>query len=150
MTFSPDSSRNASHLAPRSRASRISWTFSTRTSTASPLEREIFASTSPAYPRRYAPDTLPGLWPSRPRIPLPDLHEHPEADEPVLTPEWRQLSAAVTARDGVCVECGSTRHLQAHHDVARAEGGADAPENLVTLCASCHARLEAERRRVAS
>jgi 5-methylcytosine-specific restriction endonuclease McrA len=69
---------------------------------------------------------------------------------PYWTPQWRRLSAAVTARDGACVECGSTRHLQAHHDVGRAEGGPDAPENLVTLCATCHARLEAERRSGAS
>jgi 5-methylcytosine-specific restriction endonuclease McrA len=68
---------------------------------------------------------------------------------PYWAPQWRRLSAAVTARDGACVECGNTRHLQAHHDVARAEGGPDAPENLVTLCASCHGRLEALRRRAA-
>ena len=58
---------------------------------------------------------------------------------------WRQLSAAVTARDGACVECGSTQDLHAHHDVGRAEGGPDAPENprtLITLCAAWHGRLE--------
>jgi len=65
---------------------------------------------------------------------------------PYWAPAWRQLSAAVTARDGACVQCGSTRDLHAHHDVGRAEGGPDAPENLITLCAACHGRLEAGRR----
>jgi 5-methylcytosine-specific restriction endonuclease McrA len=36
--------------------------------------------------------------------------------------------------------------LAAHHVIPRAEGGPDSPENLETLCASCHARLEAEQR----
>jgi 5-methylcytosine-specific restriction endonuclease McrA len=38
-------------------------------------------------------------------------------------------------------------YLAAHHIIPRREGGADHPSNLVTLCASCHARLEAEHRR---
>jgi 5-methylcytosine-specific restriction endonuclease McrA len=69
---------------------------------------------------------------------------------PYWTPAWRRLSAAVTAGDGACVDCGSTEQLDAHHDVARAEGGADAPENLVTLCAACHARLRHHPATVAS
>jgi hypothetical protein len=36
--------------------------------------------------------------------------------------------------------------LQAHHVDPRREGGIDAASNLVTLCASCHARLKAEQR----
>ena len=54
----------------------------------------------------------------------------------------------VTKRDGVCVRCGSTYYLSAHHVIPRAEGGDDAPENLVSLCVSCHARLEAEHRAI--
>ncbi len=65
---------------------------------------------------------------------------------PYTTPTWRQLSFAVVRRDGACVECGSTFMLAAHHVMPRAEGGPDTPENLETLCASCHARLEAEQR----
>jgi hypothetical protein len=30
---------------------------------------------------------------------------------PYGTPAWRRLSAAVTAGDGACVDCGSTEHL---------------------------------------
>jgi hypothetical protein len=60
---------------------------------------------------------------------------------------WRQTSLMVTSRDGCCVRCGSRYHLSAHHIQARAEGGADTPENVLSLCVSCHSRLEAEGRR---
>ena len=58
------------------------------------------------------------------------------------------MSMLVTKRDGVCVRCGSTYYLSAHHVIPRAESGDDAPENLVSLCVSCHARLEAEHRAI--
>ncbi len=41
-------------------------------------------------------------------------------------------------RDGVCVRCGSTYYLNAHHVIPRAEGGLDHPSNLETLCVACH------------
>lgn len=66
---------------------------------------------------------------------------------PYQQPAWRALSHAVVQRDGACVECGSTRYLAAHHVIPRAEGGADHPANLTTLCASCHGRASAEERR---
>ena len=53
----------------------------------------------------------------------------------------------VTQRDGACVRCGSRYYLSAHHIDPRREGGADAPENLVCLCAACHAREESQLRR---
>ena len=65
-------------------------------------------------------------------------------------PAWRQLADFVVARDGSCRECGSTHYLAAHHVVPRNEGGADHPANLIALCASCHAGLEADQRRCAS
>jgi hypothetical protein len=40
-----------------------------------------------------------------------------------------------------CAACGSTDDLQHHHLVIRAEGGSDEDWNLITLCASCHAKL---------
>jgi 5-methylcytosine-specific restriction endonuclease McrA len=52
----------------------------------------------------------------------------------------------VVSRDGSCRECGSTRYLAAHRVIPRNEGGADHPANLIALCASCHAQLEADRR----
>ena len=63
---------------------------------------------------------------------------------------WRQLSRCVVQRDGTCVQCGAAERLTAHHLIPTAEGGADAPGNLVSLCVSCHARVEAEHRRATS
>jgi hypothetical protein len=37
-----------------------------------------------------------------------------------------------------CAACGSTKELNHHHLVPRANGGSEEPENLVTLCAECH------------
>jgi len=40
--------------------------------------------------------------------------------------------------------CGRTRILEVHHIKRRSHGGSNQPENLVTLCSSCH-RLWHER-----
>lgn len=46
----------------------------------------------------------------------------------------------VYARDGYrCALCDSTRYLQIHHYCPRSLGGNDTEENLITLCADCHA-----------
>jgi ATP-dependent DNA helicase RecQ len=56
---------------------------------------------------------------------------------------WSDLRVRVLTRDqGQCVECqaavdSSEAHI--HHVIPKAFGGADAVENLVTLCVSCHA-----------
>jgi len=43
-----------------------------------------------------------------------------------------------------CFICGDSHsnRLQTHHVVPRRYGGSDDPENLVTLCASCHQGIE--------
>lgn len=43
-----------------------------------------------------------------------------------------------------CFICGDDHRnrLQTHHVVPRRHGGTDNPENLVTLCASCHQAIE--------
>lgn len=55
--------------------------------------------------------------------------------------ERAAIRRTVLARDGSrCVECGAaTGDLHLHHLVPRAFGGTDAADNLVTLCAGCHA-----------
>jgi hypothetical protein len=54
-------------------------------------------------------------------------------------PSWSSIRKAVLARDGGrCQKCGSPHGLEAHHIHAKADGGADEPGNLVTLCGSCH------------
>lgn len=56
--------------------------------------------------------------------------------------EWRNVAKQVRLRDGACQACGTTRDLTVHH----IRGIHDAPElrydpdNLTTLCRSCHAR----------
>lgn len=39
-----------------------------------------------------------------------------------------------------CAGCGSPHRLKVHHRVRVADGGTDAPENLVLLCHDCHER----------
>lgn len=49
---------------------------------------------------------------------------------------------AIYRRDGYqCALCGCTRYLQIHHVVPRGEGGSDFPDNLITLCSTCHAQI---------
>ena len=77
---------------------------------------------------------------------------------------WRQRRRECYDRDRwTCQDCGQRcwnrkharkhgnhRLIQAHHIVARRDGGSDELENLVTLCMSCHhkrERVEAPRRK---
>lgn len=41
----------------------------------------------------------------------------------------------------MCALCSSGSHLQIHHLVPRGQGGSDFPDNLVTLCSTCHAQI---------
>ncbi len=59
---------------------------------------------------------------------------------------WRRLRDAVLRRDnGLCQPCYRatpqrlTLAREVHHVVAKANGGADTLENLVAICAPCHA-----------
>lgn len=46
----------------------------------------------------------------------------------------------IYARDGFrCALCDSTKYLQVHHCVPRGKGGTDNVQNLICLCADCHA-----------
>jgi len=57
------------------------------------------------------------------------------------------VRAYVLHRDGYACRSGRKRKhaevLQVHHKVFRSEGGTDAPDNLLTLCQTCHADLHA-------
>lgn len=57
--------------------------------------------------------------------------------------------ALVRERDGQrCATCGGTRRLAVHHIVPRCERPdlTFEPENLITLCTTCHNRADAQRR----
>ena len=52
----------------------------------------------------------------------------------------KKTRRAVYARDGyACALCDSTKYLQVHHCVKRSQGGTDSIQNLICLCADCHA-----------
>ena len=48
----------------------------------------------------------------------------------------------ILRRDGWrCQSCGTMTNLEAHHREFRSQSGPDSEENLITLCAACHARV---------
>ncbi len=57
-------------------------------------------------------------------------------------PLYDQLRNHVLQRDGWrCQACGTMSNLEVHHKEFRSHSGADAKENLITLCTACHARV---------
>ncbi len=63
---------------------------------------------------------------------------------------YEQLRNEVLRRDGWrCQLCGTRSNLEVHHKEFRSQSGNDSEQNLITLCAVCHAamhrRREAER-----
>jgi len=65
--------------------------------------------------------------------------KHPRL--PVTREGYDRLKIRILERDGWrCQVCGSSTNLQVHHLVFRSRLGADASENLITLCAACHRR----------
>ena len=55
---------------------------------------------------------------------------------------YHELHRQVLQRDGWrCQVCGSMQHLQVHHLTLRSQSGSDLEQNLITLCAECHARV---------
>ncbi|MER2105926.1 MAG: HNH endonuclease [Solibacillus sp.] len=54
-----------------------------------------------------------------------------------------ELKQKVRARDGFkCVICDEESNLHVHHKIPRKYGGVNHPDNLVTLCSSCHPAIE--------
>jgi len=52
------------------------------------------------------------------------------------------LRQQVLRRDGWrCQSCGTMSNLEVHHREFRSHSGSDSEENLITLCAACHARV---------
>jgi 5-methylcytosine-specific restriction endonuclease McrA len=53
---------------------------------------------------------------------------------------YETLRQQILGRDGWrCQSCGTMSNLEAHHREFRSHSGADSEENLITLCAACHA-----------
>jgi 5-methylcytosine-specific restriction endonuclease McrA len=56
--------------------------------------------------------------------------------------DYRELHQQILRRDGWrCQLCGSMQNLEVHHIMFRSQNGDDSDENLITLCAECHARV---------
>jgi 5-methylcytosine-specific restriction endonuclease McrA len=54
---------------------------------------------------------------------------------------YRKLHRQILQRDGWrCQMCGSMQRLQVHHIQFRSHSGSDEEQNLITLCAECHAQ----------
>jgi 5-methylcytosine-specific restriction endonuclease McrA len=55
---------------------------------------------------------------------------------------YEQLRNQVLRRDGWrCQACGTMSNLEVHHNEFRSQSGHDSEQNLITLCAKCHAEL---------
>ena len=53
---------------------------------------------------------------------------------------YESLRQRILRRDGWrCQSCGTMSNLEVHHSEFRSHSGADSEENLITLCAACHA-----------
>ncbi|WP_292518840.1 HNH endonuclease signature motif containing protein [Methanoculleus sp.] len=59
---------------------------------------------------------------------------------------WKEIRDVILERDGQqCVICGGSDDLHVHH--LDRDPTHDDPENLLTLCGICHARVHTELRR---
>jgi 5-methylcytosine-specific restriction endonuclease McrA len=55
---------------------------------------------------------------------------------------YENLRQQILRRDGWrCQSCGTMSNLEVHHQEFRSHSGDDSEENLITLCAACHARV---------
>ena len=55
---------------------------------------------------------------------------------------YERLRQQILCRDGwKCQSCGTMSNLEVHHRRFRSHSGDDSEENLITLCAACHARV---------
>ena len=55
---------------------------------------------------------------------------------------YESLRQQILRRDGWrCQSCGTMSNLEVHHKEFRSHSGAASEENLITLCAVCHARV---------
>jgi 5-methylcytosine-specific restriction endonuclease McrA len=62
------------------------------------------------------------------------------------TARWRAMRAAVLERDGRCLDCGATDDLTVHLDPAlEGDHTAAGVDDCVTLCRTCHGRVDAPR-----
>jgi ATP-dependent DNA helicase RecQ len=55
---------------------------------------------------------------------------------------YESLRRQILRRDGWrCQSCGTMSNLGVHHKLFRSHSGHDSEDNLITMCAACHARV---------
>jgi len=65
---------------------------------------------------------------------------HPPARVRLDLIAYEGLRRQVLHRDGWrCQSCGAMSNLEVHHKQFRSHSGSESEENLITLCAKCHA-----------
>jgi 5-methylcytosine-specific restriction endonuclease McrA len=56
--------------------------------------------------------------------------------------DYEKLRGQILRRDAwKCQFCGAMVNLEVHHKKFRSHSGPDSENNLITLCALCHARI---------
>lgn len=76
-----------------------------------------------------------------------DKYERSSAHKERYGAAWKKIRAAHLAAHPFCEECRAAGKLVAadtvHHIIPLAEGGTNAPENLISVCHACHSRHHA-------
>jgi hypothetical protein len=86
--------------------------------------------------QRYHGDLPPDNFAGRKRSQTEDYGVY------LASPVWRTIRNEALRRDDFrCAKCGRRRDLEVHHLTYR-RVGAESPEDLVTLCGSCHRKVE--------
>lgn len=77
------------------------------------------------------------------------FHRDPAHRKRYHTSDWLRIRAAQLARQPLCEACLQTGRYEkatlVHHRLPLAEGGTNHPDNLCSLCASCHSKLHARQ-----
>ncbi len=100
--------------------------------------------------RKRKPELDISVWTNSPQRDAPEwrraVYAPSTRDTFLDSKEWRKIRRFVFERDKHhCLRCDkrfSPRQLQAHHLIPRDKGGADRPDNLLTLCNPCHDFVE--------
>ncbi|MBU3905213.1 MAG: HNH endonuclease [Nanoarchaeota archaeon] len=62
----------------------------------------------------------------------------------ISDPAWKELTKLIRKRDkNTCYKCNK-KGLQIHHIIPFKFSKSDRPDNLITLCQSCHTKIDHE------
>lgn len=53
---------------------------------------------------------------------------------------WREIRDRILRERPICEDCAMDRATEVHHIIPKRYGGTDTPDNLMSLCKSCHSR----------